>query len=176
MQPDEYTVTSTVNFLEDRFDTSADDEVTLYIDGGMNRDYALQAVADADQDPPPSFVGDRTAESRNVLDVVDAYAADNEEFARTVERNDRTGDGVPDSNSEEILDALLAPSTVEKRSTTSPRTYGTGASSTQRSPTQFSKTSPRTPGRSPTTTVLTRPRRDSWLSSRRSPISSSSPR
>jgi hydrophobe/amphiphile efflux-3 (HAE3) family protein len=109
-KPGTYTVTGTINFLDDNFESSQGDEVTVYVEGDLRRASTLEAVRRASRDPPETFVADgQYAEYQSVIGVIDAYAAQNPEFAALVERNDDDGDGIPDENLEEIYDALLAP-------------------------------------------------------------------
>ncbi len=110
LQPGEYTVTETLNFLEDRFDSGQDDQVTVYVEGPLHRDYALESISRGGENPPDSFLTDDgfAARSTSVLDVIDSLAAEDEEFGALVRRNDVDGDGVPDRNVEEVLERLLA--------------------------------------------------------------------
>jgi len=110
--PGEYTVTGTVNLLEDRFETDQDESVTVYVEGPMEEDHALEAMAAPNDDPPDSLaVGPGgSAEPTSILTVIQAQAAANpgSEFAALVERNDRSGNGIPDRNLDRIYDELEA--------------------------------------------------------------------
>ncbi|MFB6070286.1 MAG: RND family transporter [Halanaeroarchaeum sp.] len=107
--PSEYTVTSTLNFLEETFQTNARSSVTIYVDGRLRADYALESIRHASTDPPESFIeSGRVARSTSIIDVIDDYAAQNPEFRALVERNDRNDNGVPDDDLERIYDRLLA--------------------------------------------------------------------
>lgn len=106
--PEEYTVTGTLDFLEENFASAEDDTVTVYARGPMTADYALESIQRANRDPPDTFVANgRTADPRSILTVIDSYAAADPEFRRLVDRNDRDDDGVPDDDLERIYDALL---------------------------------------------------------------------
>ncbi|MFB6135283.1 MAG: RND family transporter [Halobacteriaceae archaeon] len=106
--PNEYTVTATLNYLEDNFASAQQDTVTMYVRGPMRRDYALEAIHRAGRDPPDSFVSrDRHAVSDSLVDVIRSYAAEDPEFARLVARNDRNDNGVPDDNLGQVYEALL---------------------------------------------------------------------
>jgi predicted RND superfamily exporter protein len=108
-KPGTYTVTNTINFLDDNFESSEGDEVTIYVEGDIRRASTLESIQRAGQDPPETFVADgRTAEYRSIIGVIDSYAARDPEFAALVARNDDDGDGVPDENLELIYDELLA--------------------------------------------------------------------
>jgi predicted RND superfamily exporter protein len=108
-RPGEYTVTEQLNFLEANFESGSQDTVTVYVQGPMRSDHALEAMARAGEDPPSSFVTrDGRAESQSVVDVVQAYAAADPEFRRLVARNDRDGNGIPDDDLGAVFDALLS--------------------------------------------------------------------
>ena len=109
LQPGEYTVTEKLNFLEDNFETGQDDEVTIYVEGSLHRNSALESLERANQDPPETFLTEgREASSQGIIGVIESHARQDEEFARLVERNDANGNGVPDSNVKEVLDYLLS--------------------------------------------------------------------
>jgi predicted RND superfamily exporter protein len=107
--PGEYTVTGELNFLEEKFATAQTSSVTMYVQGPLRKDYALESIQRAGRDPPDSFATDgRRAEAQSIVDVIDAYAAADPAFAALVARNDVDGDGVPDDNLGRIYDELLA--------------------------------------------------------------------
>ncbi|MEF8780616.1 MAG: MMPL family transporter, partial [Haloferacaceae archaeon] len=84
------------------------ERVTMYVEGPLQRDSALEAVHRMGTDPPSSFVReDGRAVSRSVVDVMHAYAREDPEFAALLDRNDLSGNGVPDRNVEVIYDELL---------------------------------------------------------------------
>ncbi|EMA42309.1 hypothetical protein C448_11251 [Halococcus morrhuae DSM 1307] len=106
--PGTYTVTDTTNFLEDRFSTTQGSSVTIYVEGPLRDDYALESIQRANDDPPDAFVAsNRSADADSIVDVIGDYAAQSPEFAQLVARNDADDDGVPDDNLGEIYDALL---------------------------------------------------------------------
>jgi predicted RND superfamily exporter protein len=105
--PSEYTVVSQLNFLEDKFTSSQGGSVTIYLEGRMENDAALERIYRAGEDPPESFVSEnRRAESTSIVTVVRSYAQEDPEFAALVERNDVNDNGVPDDNLDEIYDYL----------------------------------------------------------------------
>ncbi|MFC7131807.1 MULTISPECIES: efflux RND transporter permease subunit [Salinibaculum] len=108
-RPSDYSVTRTLDFLEERFETGEADTVTVYVRGPMESDIALEAVARASTEPPDTFVPapDGSASATSILTVIQAQAAQDPEFAQFVRRNDIDGDGVPDRNLERIYDELL---------------------------------------------------------------------
>ncbi len=109
LAPSDYTVVENINLLQDKFEAGAGEEVQMYLEGRLNSDRSLQSISRAGEDPPSSFVDDgRRAESTSVVTVIQGHATEDPEFAALVSRNDRSGDGVPDSNVDEVLDALLA--------------------------------------------------------------------
>jgi predicted RND superfamily exporter protein len=108
-RPGEYTVTATINFLEDNFESSEDDETVVYVEGPMGRDSALESMWRAGENPPATFVRDgRHARETSIVTVIRAYAAQDPEFAALVDRNDRNANGIPDRNVDEVYDALFA--------------------------------------------------------------------
>lgn len=109
-RPSEYSVTRTLNFLQDRFETGEADTITVYVRGPLQSDTALEQLARAGSNPPDTFVSDAdgTAGATSILTVIRSQAARDPEFRRLVDRNDIDGDGVPDQNIELIYDALLA--------------------------------------------------------------------
>ena len=107
--PGEYTVTGNLNLLEERFDASQEDTAILYVVGPFEDDHALESIHRAHEDPPDSIVEtDRRAESESIITVIQSQAQQDPEFAALVDRNDRSGNGVPDRNLELIYDELFA--------------------------------------------------------------------
>jgi predicted RND superfamily exporter protein len=108
-KPSEYTVTALTNFLSEEFESSQSDTVTVYVEGPMRQDQALEVLYRAGDDPPDAFVrqGGR-ADATSIITVIDDYAARDEEFRELVERNDRNGNGVPDDDLPAVYDALMA--------------------------------------------------------------------
>jgi len=108
-RPGEYTVTATLNFLENNFESGNQQSVTVYVQGPMERDYALEAIHRAGRDPPAGFVtDDRRTDSRSPATVISSYADQDPEFAALVARNDRNDNGIPDDNLGEVYDYLAA--------------------------------------------------------------------
>ena len=107
--PEEYTVTATLNYLEDTFAVNAQSSVTTYVRGELRADYALESIQRAGRNPPASFVEtDRQAQSQSIVGVIQQYRAVNPRFDALVARNDVDDDGVPDDNLEAIYDELFA--------------------------------------------------------------------
>ena len=105
--PGEYTVTRNINFLEENFEATQEDSVTLYVVGPFEADHALESIDRTNQNPPDSFVTvDGAADAESVITVIDQQAARDPEFAALVARNDRNGDGIPDRNLDLIYDEL----------------------------------------------------------------------
>ncbi len=107
--PETYTVTELTNFLEAKFASAEEDTVTVYVEGPLREDYALESIQHANRNPPDSFLAsDRQAENESIITVIQAYSQQSESFRRLVERNDIDDDGVPDDNLELIYDRLLS--------------------------------------------------------------------
>lgn len=115
LQPGEYTITGTLNYLQENFATGDDDQVILYVEGPLRQDYALESIERAGQDPPGSIVTeDGSAQTESILDVIETQREIDPEFDALVERNDLSGNGVPDRNVGEIYDALLSSESEEQ--------------------------------------------------------------
>jgi predicted RND superfamily exporter protein len=108
-RPGEYTITATINFLEDNFESSEDDETVVYVEGPMERSSALESMWKAGEDPPETFVRDgRHARETSIVTVILAYQRQDPEFDALVARNDRNANGIPDQNLDEVYDYLFA--------------------------------------------------------------------
>ena len=106
--PSEFGITATSNYIKDTFTTTNTEQVTIYVEGPLRRNHALEAVHQMGNDPPPSFVRKGgQAVSRGIVTVIQAYAQQDREFAALVDRNDLDGNGVPDRNIGVIYDELL---------------------------------------------------------------------
>ncbi len=116
LAPSEYTFMTVLSYLENDFDQGFIGTVTLYIeDQEVRSDMALEDINRAIQDPPAEFAQtDRRADATSILSVIDAQAAADPSFAALVERSDRTGNGVPDRNVDQIYGALLASSAGDR--------------------------------------------------------------
>jgi predicted RND superfamily exporter protein len=107
-RPGQYTVTGTLNFLDERFAASQQGSATVYIETSMTRDSALQSIQRASEDPPDSFIRDgRQADAQSILTVIRSHAQNDAEFRALVNRNDPDGDGIPEDGLREVYDALL---------------------------------------------------------------------
>ena len=106
--PGTYTVTETSNYLEDNFATTSGSSVTVYAEGDLRADSALESIQRANENPPdPVVTNGRTASTDSIVTVIRDYANQSSSFAALVDRNDVDGDGVPDDNLVEVYDALL---------------------------------------------------------------------
>ena len=101
-------MTETTSYLEDSFASGEEDTVTVYVEGPLRQDSALERLQRANRDPPDSFVGGRTAQIQSILTVIESYAEQSPEFCRLVDRNDPDNDGIPEDNLEQVYDALLS--------------------------------------------------------------------
>jgi predicted RND superfamily exporter protein len=110
LAPGEYTVTGTINFLEDEFESSEGaGTVVVYVRGDLEQDDFLEQLYRANRDPPDIIVeDDRRAAPESLLGVIKSYASQNPEFAALVEANDLNDNGVPDDDLRQIYDALMA--------------------------------------------------------------------
>jgi predicted RND superfamily exporter protein len=109
LRPGDYTITATINYLEDAFESSEDDEVVVYVEAPMERETALESIHRAGENPPETFVRDgRHARERSIVTVIRAYQRRDPEFAALVDRNDRNANGIPDRNLDRVYDYLFA--------------------------------------------------------------------
>ena len=108
--PGEYTVTSTINLLDARFEANQEESITIFVEGPFEQDHALEALAAPDDDPPSSLaVGPGgQADATSIVTIIQSQADADEEFGSLVARNDRSGNGIPDRNLDRIYDELLA--------------------------------------------------------------------
>ncbi|QLG27497.1 MMPL family transporter [Halorarum halophilum] len=107
--PADYSVVATLNFLDDNFESTNDGQVTVYVEGRMQRDTALEELHRMGESPPDSIVSEgRQAESTSIVTVVRSHAEEDEEFRQLVARNDADGNGIPDDNLGQVYDALLS--------------------------------------------------------------------
>ena len=107
-RPGDYTVTETTHFLERNFQTGEEDTTTVYVEGPLHQDYALEALWKAGDDPPSSFVADGGhARETSIVTVIRRRAERDPEFAALVARNDRNDNGIPDDNLRTVYAALL---------------------------------------------------------------------
>ena len=110
LAPGEYTVSSTLNIIEERFDTNQGESVTIYVQGPMERDDALETLVRPSTDPPETLApGDgNQVQTQSIVTVIRNQAERDPEFAALVARNDRNDNGVPDRNLGLIYDRLFA--------------------------------------------------------------------
>ena len=108
--PQDYTVTETVNLLEDRFAASQDQTLIVYVEGPFEEGHALEALASPNDDPPDSLAvtDGGEVETESIITVIQSHAQRDPEFAALVARNDRNGNGIPDRNLDRIYDELFA--------------------------------------------------------------------
>ncbi len=108
--PSDYTFMAVLTYLEEDFEQSFVGSVTLYIeDRNVRSDIALADIDRALHDPPAAFESqNRRADATSIVDVMQSHAEADPEFARTVERYDTTGDGIPDRNVDAVYEELLA--------------------------------------------------------------------
>ena len=108
--PSEYTFLQVLTLFEEEFEQDFVGSVTLYVDQSVRDDDALELIDRTTRNPPDTFeaTDNWRADSTSIVTVIDDHAERDPEFARTVERNDRLGTGVPDRNVDAVYDELLA--------------------------------------------------------------------
>ena len=113
--PSEYTITETTNFLDEKFTATQGSEATVYVEGPMRQDSALEQIHRAGDDPPETFVReDGRADATSIVTVIQDRAATDPEFRRLVNQNDANDNGVPDDNLETIYEYLLSSSSRDR--------------------------------------------------------------
>ncbi|MFC6724389.1 RND family transporter [Halobium palmae] len=113
--PADYSVVSTLNYLEDKFTTTQGGNVVIYLETRMTDPTVLESIHRAGDDPPDTFVSeDRHAEESSIVTVIRSRAEQDPEFRRLVQRNDRDGNGIPDRNLEQVYDYLLESSSRDR--------------------------------------------------------------
>ena len=114
--PSEYTFMAVLRYLEADFEQNFVGSVTLYIeDRNVRSDIALADIDRALAEPPETFESEnRRADATSIVGVMESHAANDPEFARTVERYDTTGDGIPDRNVDAVYEELLASSAGDR--------------------------------------------------------------
>ncbi len=106
LEPEDYTVTATIDFLEETFESSEDDTITIYIETRMADDTALRSLERAEENPPSTFVeADGRARTDSIADPIDAYADEDPEFAALVNQSALDG-GMPDRDLDRIYSEL----------------------------------------------------------------------
>ncbi|GGJ02821.1 MFP transporter [Halobellus salinus] len=108
--PSDYDAVGTINFLDDKFTSSQGGSVTIYLEGRMENDAALERIYRAGEDPPEEFVtdGNRRVESTSIVTIIQDRAEQDPEFDALIQRNDRNDNGVPDDNLPTIYRELEA--------------------------------------------------------------------
>jgi len=107
-RPGDYSVTELLNFLEANFATAQTSRTTIYLQGPMYRDTALESIDRAGRNPPAAFATDgRQADAQSILGVIRTRAAADPRFARLVAERDSDGNGIPDDDLRAVYDYLL---------------------------------------------------------------------
>ncbi len=116
LAPGEYTFMQVLDHMEEDFEMSLDGTVTIYVeDNDLRSDGALREIDRSLQDPPDAFQTDgRQADADSILSVIDSQRAADPDFARTVERYDSSGDGIPDRTSTSSTTTCSPPTPVPR--------------------------------------------------------------
>ena len=108
--PSEYTFLSILTIFEEEFEIDFVGSVTLYIDQSVRDDDSLELIDRTTRNPPDTLetTDNWRADSTSIVTVIQDRADSDPEFRRTVEANDRLGNGIPDRNVDDVYDELLA--------------------------------------------------------------------
>lgn len=110
--PSDYRVAERISFLEDNFETGQGETVIIYLEGPFTEGHALESVERAHENPPDTFVtvddpdGGESVDQDSIITEIQTQAQQDSEFAAVVERNDRSGSGVPDRNLDRVYNEL----------------------------------------------------------------------
>ena len=105
--PAEFEYVRLENYIDRNF--QQDDQVQLYLEGNMERASALEEIDRASQDPPSTFRStDRQAETQSIISLIESRGESDPEFQALVDRNDRSGNGIPERNLPQVYSELGA--------------------------------------------------------------------
>jgi predicted RND superfamily exporter protein len=111
MQPTEYTAASTIDYLDERF-LRQEMQAQILLEGDPTSEAFLRETGEAEQRAAnASTVGtlpNGEPAVRGPLSAMESVAAENATFNATLAAADTNGDGIPDSNIEELYDAFFA--------------------------------------------------------------------
>jgi predicted RND superfamily exporter protein len=103
--PAEFEYVKLDNFRGETFEQTG--QVLMFVEGPMTRDSALEHLAQAGRNPPPSFEREgRHAEAQSIITLIRTQSERDPSFRRLVSRNDQNDNGIPDDNLPQIYDAL----------------------------------------------------------------------
>jgi predicted RND superfamily exporter protein len=112
MQPSNYTVQDNLNYVRESNFIYDGTTTELLVRGEVTDPRTLERVKrtmDRANETDVAFIlPDHTPGTRSVLTTMWAVADDNETFAKTLERADTDGNGVPDRNLKRVYDAFYA--------------------------------------------------------------------
>jgi hydrophobe/amphiphile efflux-3 (HAE3) family protein len=107
--PSEYTAKSSLEYVNEHF-LRKDSNAVLLIKGDITHPGTLEAIEHAEQNASKKDVtvvlSSGTADIKSPLSVMERVAAQNESFNSTFTKADTNGDGVPDTNLDQVYDAL----------------------------------------------------------------------
>lgn len=108
LQPNEYAAAQVFTTFDEEFAFNPDESVIFAIEGDLTADGTLTEIQQAEENAPASFTDDEGAVMRlGILPIIEQYQWMSPEFASLVEANDENGNGLPDTNLDQIYDALF---------------------------------------------------------------------
>lgn len=104
--PEEFEYVKKRNYRQEHF--QEDDTILMFIEGPLKRDSTLESIHQAGANPPETIRQDRRhADAQSIVSIIRARAERDPEFRSLVQRNDRTGNGIPDDNLDEVYSELF---------------------------------------------------------------------
>lgn len=115
--PEEYTLRDEAKFIDDTFDRERDDSVSILLRGDPTDPMIIESIANAEARAIESPILGERSDGRAVihspLTVIESLALHHPEVAETLEAADTTGDQLPDTDIEDVLDAAFVADTQQ---------------------------------------------------------------
>lgn len=108
LQPGEYDVTRVINTIEENFETGGQTTLTLYVQGDIRKDTALEEIQRMNKNPPNIIVSsDNYAQQQSILSIINQSKQD-PAVSSVVKQNDIDGNGVADDNIQQVYKKTAA--------------------------------------------------------------------
>lgn len=103
---DEYEVPRILALIDDNFSAFGESTITIYIDDSIRSDESLQKIDRMKTDPPDAIIEqDGLADASSLVSVIRTGQFSNN-TQETIDINDRSGDGIPDRNLDQVYNAI----------------------------------------------------------------------
>lgn len=108
LQPDEYAAATVFTTFDEEFEFNPDESVVIGIEGDLTANGTLSEIQEAERDAPESFVDEEGEVMRvGIIPIIERYQSTSPEFRTAVQENDQTGNGLPDTELDQIYDSLF---------------------------------------------------------------------